>query len=155
MTRGFGVGLVSTFQKYLGSPVLQPRSNHKQFYMDLVNKIKAKLQGWKVSLLSQKAGRLILCQAVLSSLPLYQMSSILVPDKYANEISISRFRLWYGDTDHIRKLHLMDWRQLCLRKSAGALGLKRRDVLNKEITAKAEVSMVQMCFSCMRYNMFC
>lgn len=72
-------GITSTrdLGRYLGMLVLQKRIN-KDTFGDILEKVSSRLSGWKERTLSF-AGRLTLTKAVLSSIPVHSMSTIILP----------------------------------------------------------------------------
>lgn len=62
---------------YLGLPLTLHRPS-KELFMPLIEKVEQKLEGWK-SRLILRGGRLLLMNSVLSSIPIYFMSSFLLP----------------------------------------------------------------------------
>ena len=72
------VNLVQCPSKYLGLS-FKLRGRSVSDFQDLIDKVQAKLQGWKARLLSQ-AGRAVLISSVLQSTPLYAMSCFRLPD---------------------------------------------------------------------------
>ena len=58
---------------YLGFPLLQGRIKKVDFNFFL-DKLKARLSGWKVKLLN-KAGRVTLARSILTTMPLYNMQT--------------------------------------------------------------------------------
>lgn len=84
--------------------------NHYNFILD---KMKAKLASWKANSLSF-AGRKILVQSVMSTLPVYAMQSQKLPEHICTKIDrISRDFLW-GSSDEKKKPHLLKWATLNL-----------------------------------------
>lgn len=81
---------VSNFpQTYLGLPLSQKKLRVSD-YQPLICSFDRYLAGWKARLLST-GGRLVLINAVLSSLPVYFMPSNLIP-KTVIDILVSRQR---------------------------------------------------------------
>ena len=78
LARSLQVNLVQQPSKYLGVQ-FKLRGNRVVDFQFLINKLKAKFQGWKMKLLSQ-AGRTTLIAFVLQSLPLYSFSCFKVPE---------------------------------------------------------------------------
>ena len=78
------VNLVQQPSKYLGVH-LKLRGNRIADFQFLIDKLQAKLQGWKMKLLSQ-AGRTTLIASVLQSLPLYSFSCFKVPDAVCSKM---------------------------------------------------------------------
>ena len=87
------VNLVQQPSKYLGVH-FKLRVNRIADFQFLIDKLQAKLQGWKMKLLSQ-AGRITLITFVLQSLPLYSFSCYEVPDVVCSKMdSIIRAFWW-------------------------------------------------------------
>ncbi|XP_071719076.1 uncharacterized protein [Rutidosis leptorrhynchoides] len=81
---------------YLGIPIGIKR-RHSSFWDPVIGKFKKKLAGWKGRCLSF-GGRLVLVNAVLSSLPLHYMAFYKTPIKVLKKLeSLRRNFLWGGD----------------------------------------------------------
>jgi hypothetical protein len=91
-----------------------------------VDKLKIKIQAWGENWLT-RAGKPVLMNSVISSLPIYQCSVLLAPKTITNKIDeiLHRF-LWEGGKNCERKLHLVNWDRVKKPKSEG--GLSIRDV---------------------------
>ena len=88
---------LSTFpQTYLGLP-LSPHKLRPFDFQPLISSFDKYLAGWKARLLSS-GGRIVLVNAVLGTLPIYYMSSILLP-KGVRELLDAKRRafLWTGE----------------------------------------------------------
>ena len=70
--------------KYLGIPLVRaaPRSS---LWMPLLDKLKARMMSWGATWLN-KAGKIILINYVLTSLPVYQASILLAPKGIVKDI---------------------------------------------------------------------
>jgi len=88
---------VSSFpQTYLGLP-LSPHKLKFADYQPLLFSFDRYLAGWKARLLST-GGRIVLVNSVLGSLPIYYMSSILLPKKVVEALDAKRRAfLWTGE----------------------------------------------------------
>nr|KAJ0187106.1 hypothetical protein LSAT_V11C900454800 [Lactuca sativa] len=108
--------------KYLGIPLVST----KLFIRDckgLVDKVKRKVNDWKNKSLSY-AGRLQLISAVLSSLPVYWASAVLLPKGTTKEIEkIMRNFLWNSGQNG-KGVAKVSWNEICKPKVYGGLGLK-------------------------------
>ena len=79
--------------KYLGCPVFQGKPS-KTTFQEIISKATFKLAGWKANSLS-KAGRSILIQSHLESLPAHTMQYFQLPQSTSNHINkISRDFFW-------------------------------------------------------------
>ncbi|GKV40202.1 hypothetical protein SLEP1_g47870 [Rubroshorea leprosula] len=113
---------------YLALPVGgNPRN--KKLWSSVVKKFRAKLAIWKFAILSF-GGRLTLLNSVLSTLPTFYMSLLLMPKAVISKlISIQRNFLW-GGPELKRKIDWVKWDLICCSKEKGGLGvqdLRRRN----------------------------
>ncbi|KAJ7964039.1 Ribonuclease H [Quillaja saponaria] len=128
------IGLTTDLGKYLGVPLLHSRVN-KETYREMCDKVQAKLSGWKRDQLSL-AGKAMLIQASSSAVPIYTMMTTKIPNSVCAHIDkIQRSFLW-GDSEVKKKVHLVNWRQVCLPKTMGGLGLKDMNQVNLSLLAK-------------------
>ena len=130
------VGISSThnFGKYLGFPIKYENSSSHDFDY-ILDKVQAKLQGWKANLLSM-AGRLTLIKSVLSAIPSYVMQGCFLPNRiHTNLDRISRNFLW-GSTEEKRKIYLVGWNKVTKPKANGGLGLHAAKERNLTLAAK-------------------
>ena len=88
-----------------------------------------RIAGWRGKLLSYK-GRLILIKACLASIPIYLLSFFKFP-KWAIEMINSQMAncLW-NDFEGHRKLHLANWKMVCMKKDFGGLGIPNLQDVN-------------------------
>ncbi|KAG7585508.1 Ribonuclease H domain [Arabidopsis thaliana x Arabidopsis arenosa] len=115
-------------------PILQKRIN-KETYGEVLEKVSSRLAGWKCQTLSL-AGRITLTKAVLSSIPVHTMSSILLPASTLDSLDkLSRTFLWGGTTEK-KKLHLLAWKKVCKPRGEGGLGIRKSREMNKTLLAK-------------------
>ncbi|KAJ1702306.1 hypothetical protein LUZ63_002085 [Rhynchospora breviuscula] len=105
---------------YLGLPLTCKRPDRLCFQM-LIDKVNAKLAGWKSSLLS-RAGRIVLTSSVLSSTPIFFMSVFQLPVWVVNAIDKTRRNfIWKGRSG--KGLPLLAWSRVCLPKALGGFGI--------------------------------
>jgi ribonuclease HI len=110
---------------YLGIPIFKSFSKVAH-WMPMVDKLKFKIQAWGVNWLN-KAGKLVLMNSVITSLPIYQCSILLAPKTITNKIDeLLRKFFWEGGKNCERKLHLVKWDKIKKPKMEG--GLNIRDV---------------------------
>lgn len=82
--RQLGMERTNDFGKYLGVPIISDGQNKRAFSL-IVEKIRAKLSGWKSRSLSV-AGRLMLINFVTSAMPTHLMQCTLLPAKICHEL---------------------------------------------------------------------
>nr|GEV69514.1 RNA-directed DNA polymerase, eukaryota, reverse transcriptase zinc-binding domain protein [Tanacetum cinerariifolium] len=87
---------------------------------DVVSKVKSWLSKWKLKTIST-GGRLTLIKSVLTSIPLYQMSSFKVPIKVLNILESIRRKFFNGIEGNERKLALISWDTVLASKKYGAI----------------------------------
>lgn len=90
-----GIEVTRDLEKYFGMPILHKRIN-KDTFGEVLERVSSLLSGWKGRMLSC-TGRLTLTKAVLSSLPVHSMSTILLPKSTLARLDkLSRSFLWGG-----------------------------------------------------------
>ena len=107
--------------KYLGFPLKHTSS--PQDFGAVIERVQGKLAGWKAHLLSF-AGRLVLTQATLSTIPNYSMQYAALPLKITQGIDRLCHNFIWGTTDNKRKLYLVSWSKITKPKKEGGLGLQ-------------------------------
>ena len=101
----------------------------------MIERVQGKLAGWKAHLLSF-AGRFVLTQATLSTIPNYSMQCAALPSKITQSINrLSRNFIW-GTTDDKKKLHLVSWKKITKPKKDGGIGLQSAKEKNLALLAK-------------------
>lgn len=122
MARILGCGISTFPQTYLGLP-LSPHKIKVSDFQPLLSKVDRYLACWKARLLSS-GGRLILVNAVLSSIAIYHMSSFLFPKTVIDALDARRRAFFWTGED---RCHGSDcpvaWEKVCQRKEYGGLGV--------------------------------
>uniref|UniRef100_A0A803PIZ4 Reverse transcriptase n=1 Tax=Cannabis sativa TaxID=3483 RepID=A0A803PIZ4_CANSA len=135
ITNLLGFRLLSRDDKFLGCPLLFSKSKSRDFNYVLEN-IKARLSGWRSRLLSQ-AGRTTLIKSVISSIPVYTMSTFLLPKSICEAMdSVVRKFWWVGSSDKTHFLTRTNWDSLCNPRSYGGLGFKKFRTFNFALVSK-------------------
>ncbi|KAF7835780.1 ribonuclease H [Senna tora] len=134
MSATLGAKTSNKLGKYLGVNV-DNKVNSVELYKELVEKLESKLAGWKSRLLSQ-SGRLTLIQSVLQSSPIYQLSVMHMPNKYADKIDALSTNFYWGHNSNKAPIHLASRKKIFRSKDKGGLGLRQTSLFNKALLAK-------------------
>ncbi|XP_024158077.2 uncharacterized protein LOC112165700 [Rosa chinensis] len=135
ISRTCGSPLTNDLGKYLGMPLIHSRVN-KHTYNGIFDKVQNRLSSWKSKALSM-AGRLTLVNSVTSSIPIYTMQTAKLPMSLCDKLDkLNRDFIW-GDTTDRKKIHLVSWDVVCQPKQLGGLGIKKTEVMNQAMLAKA------------------
>ena len=115
--------------RYLGIPLAAQKLNASS-YAPLIDSISKKISSWTASSLSY-AGRSELIQAVLQGTACFWLSILNVPFSVIDSICrLCRIFLWNS------KLSLVPWKDICLPKNEGGLGLKDLRSWNSSLLSK-------------------
>uniref|UniRef100_A0A803NT67 Reverse transcriptase domain-containing protein n=1 Tax=Cannabis sativa TaxID=3483 RepID=A0A803NT67_CANSA len=130
-----GIGCLNSSEKYLGNPFLFSANKRSDFQF-IKEKITDRLEGWKARQLAQ-AGRSVLINSVLQTIPNYCMSTAVVPITLCNELDRILARFWWiGNSEKNRYCALKSWNDLCQPKACGGLGFRRMVDMNVALLAK-------------------
>ncbi|KAF7820537.1 ribonuclease H [Senna tora] len=134
MASTLGAKTSNKLGKYLGVKI-DSRFNSADLFNDLVEKVEFKLAGWKSRLLSQ-SGRLTLIKSVLQASPIYQLSVLPMPNKYADRIDALSTNFYWGHNNNKSSIHLAPKQTLFKSRDSGGLGLHQTSLFNKALMAK-------------------
>jgi hypothetical protein len=125
---------------YLGVPALG-RAPRVQDFQYMIEKIQARLTGWKAKQLSL-AGRITLAMSVIQAIPVYPMMSMPIPKTCLNEIEkIQRVFIW-GDTEDKKRAHMVRWEIMTKPKNCGEVGLRNLQSMNEACLMKMGWSLM-------------
>lgn len=77
---------------------------------------------WKANLLSF-AGRLVLTEAVTSTIPNYAMQCIALQAKVLANVDMLNCNFLWGSSENKKKFHLVGWNKITRYKKEGGLGV--------------------------------
>lgn len=122
MASVLGCALATFPQTYLGL-LLSPHKLRISDYQPLLTSFDRYLAGWKSRLLIT-GGRIVPLNAVLGSLPIYFMSSNLLP-KTVRDLLNAKWRAFLstGEEKCTRENCLIAWERVCQSREGGGLGL--------------------------------
>lgn len=100
-----------------------------------MEKVQAKLDGWKSKCLSP-AERLVLIKVAMISIPEYIMQCHKLPVKVCEEVNkLVRDFLWGSIVDK-KKIHLVEWNKVTNPLNLGGLGICEMKARNSDLLAK-------------------
>jgi hypothetical protein len=115
--------------KYLGVPLSLTKLG-KQHLQPFIDKIANRLPSWKADLLT-RAGRLILVQAVFTSMTVYLVMDMDLPSRAIKSIDkIRRSFQWRGRKDAMGGHCLVAWKKVTRPKEFGGLGISNLQKLS-------------------------
>ena len=117
--------------KYLGIPI-----KHKgtpQDFRFIIDRIQS--NSWKPNLLSF-AGRVVLTQAVTSTIPNYSMQCMALPSKILKGVDRFNRNFMWGSLDRKKKIHLIGWEKIMKDMEAGGLDIQATKSKNTALLAK-------------------
>ena len=93
------------------------------------------MAGWKANLLSF-VGRVVLTQAVTSTIPNYLMQCVALPSKILQGVDRLNRNFMWGSSDRKKKIHLIGWEKITRDKEVGELGIQAAKSKNTALLAK-------------------
>ncbi|GKV53518.1 hypothetical protein SLEP1_g60039, partial [Rubroshorea leprosula] len=120
--------------KYLGVPV-GANSRKVSTWSPIVECLRKRLSSWRCETLSF-GGRIILLNAVLSSIPVYYFSTLKGPKKVINLLSLIQRRFLWGGCEKKNKIAWVGWDHVCRTKNEGGLGVKNLGTFNLALLGK-------------------
>ena len=130
----FNIPQSQSLGSYLGCPVIQGRSSRTTF-QDIIRKTAAWLDRWKANSLS-KAGRTILIQSHLESLPAHTMQCFRLPQGIFDQLNRIHRNFFWKTSSSTKGLPLIAWDTICKPKSKGGLGLQKSEAVNVAFQCK-------------------
>ena len=119
---------MENYEKYLGLPMVGGNSKVNTF-RDLQEKIAKRVMGWKDKFIS-KASREILIKIVTQAIPTYIMGIFKIPKTLCDTINFTLAKYWWGQTKNEKKIHWINWKELCTPKKKGGMGFRDIQAFN-------------------------
>jgi len=107
----FNIPHSESLGKYLGCPVFQGKPKASTF-SDILGKATARMESWKANTLS-KAGRTVLIQANLESLPTHIMQCFELPKKMTTLLDQVSRRFFWKKSNKDNGLPMIAWDKIC------------------------------------------
>ncbi|XP_042986314.1 uncharacterized protein LOC122314764 [Carya illinoinensis] len=108
--------------KYLGVPIMLGRLKQVHFE-DMMNKMRKKLSGWKMRLLSS-GGKLILLRHVISSMALHLFTVFHIPQVVINKINQMMGSFFWGESNGKDKKKWLAWKHMGMPVVEGGIGVR-------------------------------
>ncbi|KAL5580569.1 hypothetical protein UlMin_013011 [Ulmus minor] len=81
-------------------------------------------------------GKEVILKAVIQAIPIYAMSCFIISDGIVKEIETACARFWWGTTSDHKRVHWINWKDLCKPKSLGGMGFRDLSVFNQAMIGK-------------------
>ncbi|KAG2705714.1 hypothetical protein I3760_05G069400 [Carya illinoinensis] len=120
--------------KYLSVPIVTGRLKASDLD-DLLGKVKRKIAGWKMKLLSA-GGRTILLRHVLSSMATHLLAVLHVPNVVLLALNRLLSSFFWGDTTGKGKRKWVVWRHICKPIQEGGIGIRDFGDIQKALHMK-------------------
>ena len=118
----------------MGVPIHHRKLLNKEWKI-VEDRFEKKLAAWKAKMLSY-GDRLVLINAVLTSLPMFLLSFFEIPIGVRKRLDFYRSRFFW-QSDHLkRKYRLTKWNVICRPKDQGGLGITVLEIKNKCLLSK-------------------
>jgi hypothetical protein len=140
ITAIFPVAILLPNTMHLGHPMIFSHKDKNRAY----NFIYSKFSTLKANKLNH-AGRLQYITSVLSSIPVYYMSTVLFSKTFINKIiSINRKFWWIGvqAENPTNPLHFHSWDDISKPKAQGGLGIRDMELINKSLLIQTAWNIV-------------
>jgi hypothetical protein len=129
---------------HLGHPLIFNRKDRNKAYAFIKNKFHAKFTSVKANKLNH-AGRLTYIQSVISSIPVYYMSTILFSKTFIEELTTIIKRFWWSriqEENSTRPIQFRSWEDMCQNKNNGGLGIRNLHLVNKSLIMNVAYNIV-------------
>ena len=120
--------------KYLGIYLDKNNYSNPSWEHNL-KKIDNQTESWKGRWLT-KAGRMTKIKAVLSAIPIYQLSCSQLPKNINSKLERKLRDFFWNGLEEKKKATLISWCQICKPKEYGGLGIKNLEWQNEALGAK-------------------
>ena len=120
--------------KYLGVPIHYRKLRNAEWH-PVESRFDGKLGCWKGKMLSY-GDRLVLVNAVLTSLPIFMLSFLEIPKGVRKRLDFYRSRFFWQSDENKRKYRLTKWNIICRPKDQGGLGVEVLELKNKCLLSK-------------------
>lgn len=124
---------------HLGHPIIFNHNDRNRAYNFILNKFRAKLNTVKANKLNH-AGRLAYIKSVLSSIPVYYMSTVLFSKTFVQQITAIIRRFWWTgiqEENQTTPIAYRSWDDICQTQENGGLAIRDLHTVNKSLIINA------------------
>ena len=121
-------------EKYLGLSMVGEKSMVNTFN-DPPEKITNRVLGWKEKYISKVGGE-ILIKTVTQAIRTYSMGIFKIPRALCDAINSIVAKYWWDQSKDEKKIHWINWKQLCTRKDRGGMGFRDIQAFNMAMLSK-------------------
>lgn len=111
------------------------RINGTDSWTEVVEKVKRKIKKWEARKMSF-GGRITLLKAVLSSIPIYNLSFLPLPKLVGNHLRKLLCNFLWGGDGVLKKVAWVKWEDVCQAMKVRGLGLRDFCALKKALLSK-------------------
>lgn len=140
----FPVNDLAPNSTYLGHPLIFNHNDRNKAYNFIIAKFRAKLTTIKANKLNH-AGHLVYINSVLSSIPIYYMSTVMFSKKSISKITSIIRRFWWSgvqEENASSPFHFRSWDDICKPKDKGGLGIRDILKINQSLLINAAWNIV-------------
>ena len=119
---------------YLGCPIIRGRVK-LIYFEELLTKFQNKLMGWYAKFLSN-AGRVVLINSVLSSIPIHLLSVLNLPRGIIAKLNSAMANFFWSGKLNVNKRHWCSWRDITMPKKEGGLGIRKFEDIQQSFRMK-------------------
>jgi hypothetical protein len=129
---------------HLGHPMIFSNKDRNRAYNFIYSKFHAKFGSIKANKLNH-AGRLQYIKSVLSSIPVYYMSTVLFSKTFIAKINAIIRKFWWAgiqDENPTNPIAFRSWDDICKPTNQGGLGIRDMELINKSLIIHTTWSVI-------------
>ncbi|KAK9112822.1 hypothetical protein Scep_020341 [Stephania cephalantha] len=133
LSRKIGIPIRDNIGKYL-SIFMETTQRKSHTFQPIIDRISNRVLTWKEKYLSF-TGKEVLVKAITQALPIYSMSTFLLPKKVAHTLEKLIAKYWWSSSND-KRTHWLNWAKLSKPKELRGLGFKDIRLFNINLLTK-------------------